>query len=166
MQHLGDPKNNEVVPESIPREATIDDISTLVNFQIALANETENITLDLETVTKGVKAVFEDPTKGKYYVCEKEGKVVACLMTTFEWSDWRNGTVLWIQSVYVDKDFRGQRIYQTMYEHIKKVVTNNETLRGIRLYADKTNLAAIAVYNKLGMNNQHYELFEWMKGDF
>ncbi len=128
-----------------------------------MAMETENLKLDLNTVTKGVEAVFNDSYKGKYYVAEADNIVVACLLTTYEWSDWRNGTILWIQSLYVEKGFRKKGIFKAMFNHIKEIVTTNDTLKGIRLYVDKSNLIAVNVYKSLGMNNQHYSLFEWMK---
>lgn len=39
---------------------------------------------------------------------QENGKVVAQLMITLEWSDWRNGEVWWIQSVFVRADHRRQ----------------------------------------------------------
>lgn len=88
---------------------------------------------------------------------------VGCLMTTFEWSDWRNGSVLWIQSVYVEKAFRGKSVYKAMYSFIRKMVEEDPDLRGIRLYVDKTNQAAQKVYENLEMNGDHYTVYEWMK---
>jgi ribosomal protein S18 acetylase RimI-like enzyme len=84
-------------------------------------------------------------------------------MTTFEWSDWRNGTVLWIQSVYVEKAFRGKGVYKMMYAFIRQMVEENADLCGIRLYVDKSNLPAQKVYESLDMNGEHYTVYEWMK---
>jgi ribosomal protein S18 acetylase RimI-like enzyme len=84
-------------------------------------------------------------------------------MTTYEWSDWRNGTVIWIQSVYIAPNHRGKGVYKTMYEFIQKMVSDDPDLRGIRLYVDKTNHAAQKVYTNLKMNGEHYQVFEWMK---
>lgn len=145
------------------REATKEDAGTIAAFQLKMAMETENLPLDLETVGKGVHAVFNDPSKGTYYVAEKNDRVIASLLTTFEWSDWRNGTVLWIQSVYVSPDFRKNGIYKQMYQHIQQHVENNEKLKGIRLYVDQSNLRAQKVYSKLNMSAEHYQLFEWLK---
>jgi ribosomal protein S18 acetylase RimI-like enzyme len=129
-----------------------------------MAQETESIQLDFHTVTNGVHAVFEDATKGSYYVAVENDTVVGSLMTTYEWSDWRCGTVIWIQSVYIIPTHRGQGVYKKMYEHIQSLITPESGYRGIRLYVDKTNLAAQKVYEKLGMNGEHYQVFEWMKG--
>lgn len=128
-----------------------------------MARETENITLDVPTVTRGVDAVFADAGKGRYFVVENEGRVIACLMITYEWSDWRCGNVWWIQSVYVLPAYRGQGVYKFLYLHIRKQVQFDPDLRGIRLYVDRTNLSAQEVYTKLGMNGDHYQVFEWMK---
>lgn len=145
------------------REATSKDIPTLLDFQLKMALETENITLEISSLSMGVHRLFKDPAKGRYYVAEENGEVVGCLMTTSEWSDWRNGTILWIQSVYVPKEHRGKGVYTAMYDFIKQMVTHDPDMTGIRLYVDKTNQPAQQVYKKLGMDGEHYATFEWMK---
>nr|WP_320023204.1 GNAT family N-acetyltransferase [uncultured Draconibacterium sp.] len=145
------------------RQATHKDHKILVEFQLAMAHETEGIDLHAPTVEKGVEAVLNDSNKGYYYVAEINGQVVSSLLTTFEWSDWRNGTILWIQSVYVRPEFRRKGVYRKMYAHIKDIAMKADNLNGIRLYADKTNVAAQKTYENLGMNQDHYVMFEWMK---
>lgn len=145
------------------RKATHTDLDSIVEFQLKMANETEGIELDKPTVTKGVSAVLTDNSKGQYYVAEIDGNVVSSLLTTFEWSDWRNGTILWIQSVYVRPESRRKGVYKNMYAHIKTLVLNDENLNGIRLYADKSNKPAQTTYKKLGMSPDHYVTFEWLK---
>lgn len=147
----------------IIRQAIDKDSASIVEFQLAMAWETEQLELNEPTVIKGVAAVFKDSSKGIYYVAEVDGKVVGSLLTTFEWSDWRNGTVLWIQSVYVRPEFRKRSIFSRLYKHIQEMVASNPNLRGIRLYADKTNIPAHGVYEHLGMTAEHYQMFEWMK---
>jgi ribosomal protein S18 acetylase RimI-like enzyme len=148
----------------IIRQAIETDSASVVEFQLAMAWETEQLKLDESTVNKGVAAVFADSSKGVYYVAEINGKVVGSLLTTFEWSDWRNGTVLWIQSVYVQPEFRKRSIFSHLYKNVQELVASNPNLRGIRLYADKTNTSAHSVYEHLGMTAEHYQMFEWMKG--
>jgi ribosomal protein S18 acetylase RimI-like enzyme len=145
------------------KQATINDHQKIVEFQLAMANETEGIELHLPSVEKGVEAVIQDPAKGNYYIAEIDGQVISSLLTTFEWSDWRNGTILWIQSVYVMPQFRRKGVYRSMYSHIKSLVLNSDKLNGIRLYADKSNLPAQKTYETLGMNQDHYVTFEWLK---
>lgn len=147
----------------IIRQATETDAPSIVEFQLAMAWETENLQLDEPTVIKGVAAVFADSSKGTYYVAETDGIVVGSLLTTFEWSDWRNGTVLWIQSVYVRPEYRKRSIFSKLYKHIQKMVVESANLRGIRLYADKTNTPAHGVYEHMGMTAEHYQMYEWMK---
>lgn len=147
----------------IIRQANEKDASAVVEFQLAMALETEQLQLDEPTVIKGVAAVFADSSKGTYYVAELDGQVIGSLLTTFEWSDWRNGTVLWIQSVYVRPEFRKKSVFSRLYKHIQNLVATNPDLRGIRLYADKTNISAHQVYEHLGMTAEHYQMFEWMK---
>lgn len=148
---------------TIYRLATVDDAAAIVEFQIAMARETEDVELDFETCRKGVSAIFERSGLGQYYVAERNGKVIGSLLITYEWSDWRNGMIWWVQSVYVIPEARGQRVYAGLYEHVKAIVEEDENLRGIRLYVDERNKVAQQVYAKLGMNGEHYRVFEWMK---
>ena len=145
------------------RAAAPEDASIIAGFQILMARETEGMELDPETVDRGVAAVFADRTKGEYFVATSGERTVGCLLVTPEWSDWRNGTVLWIQSVYVVSEMRGRGVYRLLYEHMQARVAASPALRGIRLYVDKRNTAAQGVYARLGMTREHYELFEWMK---
>jgi GNAT superfamily N-acetyltransferase len=145
------------------RRAILNDAGIIVDFQMKMAAETEGVQLDQETVTSGVKAVFDDPSRGIYYINEVNGIVVGSLLTTFEWSDWRNGTVLWIQSVYVIPEYRRQGVYRRMYAFLQELVQNDHALKGIRLYADMSNKVAHHAYHKLGMISDHYQTFEWLK---
>ncbi len=132
-----------------------------------MALETEEVRLDPPTVDLGVRAVFDDPAKGRYLVAESgsPGGIVACLLTLPEWSDWRNGTVLWIHSVYVVPEARGSGVFRAMYRFLVEEVEADPTLRGLRLYVDRRNRAAQATYRRLGMSDQHYLLFEWLRDE-
>jgi len=146
------------------REATIKDHSQIVNFQMAMALETEELTLDMDVLSEGVRSVFtKENGVARYYIAEFEGERAGMLMITLEWSDWRNGWVWWIQSVYTQPEFRGKGIYKALYNHITELVKNSSDVRGIRLYVDKRNTGAQKVYESLGMNGGHYATYEWMK---
>jgi len=139
------------------------DAAAIVDFQLRMARETEGLELDRATVVRGVAAVLADSARGCYWMAERADRVVGSLLTTFEWSDWRDGTVLWIQSVYVVPEERGRGVYRALYEHLKRRVEEDPALMGLRLYVDKRNTAAQGVYERLGMSREHYELFEWLK---
>jgi GNAT superfamily N-acetyltransferase len=145
------------------REATPRDLDSIVDFQIKLADESEDLALDRATLTLGVQALFANPTLGRYFLAESDGRPVASLMITLEWSDWRNGMVWWIQSVYVVEESRRQRVYAGLYEHVKGLAVSDPRIKGIRLYVDRRNVRAQEVYARLGMNGEHYQVFEWMK---
>lgn len=148
--------------EFLIRQAQDDDQDSIVKFQLAMAQETEGLSLDATVLQQGVAAVFDNNNRGFYYVAESAGQIVGSLLLTFEWSDWRNGTILWIQSVYVSPSYRQKGIFSAMYQYIKLMVEEAEELKGIRLYVDRNNQVAQKVYERLGMNGQHYQLYEWM----
>ena len=145
------------------RDAVPADASAIIEFQIAMARETEDLDLERETLTRGVDAVFANPALGRYFVAESDGVVVGSLMITYEWSDWRNGNVWWIQSVYVPLAHRRRGIYAGLYQHVRAMVEAEPAIRGIRLYVDNRNKPAQEVYARLGMEGEHYRVFEWMK---
>lgn len=147
----------------VVRDATAADGPKIVEFQLAMARETEGIELDPGTLNRGVAAVFAEPGLGRYFVAVLDGVVVGSLMITYEWSDWRDGLVWWIQSVYVVPDARGTGIYRRLYEAIQSLVKGSVGIRGIRLYVDTRNVSAQKVYERLGMDGGHYRVFEWMK---
>ncbi|PKP52070.1 MAG: GNAT family N-acetyltransferase [Bacteroidetes bacterium HGW-Bacteroidetes-1] len=145
------------------RKAKPEEWSVIVDFQQLMAMETENIQLDAKILSAGVKALFEHPERGCYFVAENDKDIVGSLLITYEWSDWRNKTIFWIQSVYVKQTSRRKGVYRQLYEHIRQMAENDPTIGGIRLYVDKTNIPAQSTYTNLGMNGEHYQLFEWMK---
>ena len=147
----------------ICREASSQDIETIVAFQIAMAGETEQLRLDREICNAGVAAVFRDKSLGRYFVVEMDGAVAGSALITYEWSDWRSGQVWWIQSVYVVPAARRKGVYAGLYAHLQNLARADAGVRGIRLYVDERNLAAQKVYARLGMNGDHYRVFEWMK---
>ena len=146
------------VPIPTIRPAIPGDAPAIVRFQQNMALETEDKPLDADLVTAGVAAVFDDPLKGFYIVAEIDGAAVGSLLITYEWSDWRNSTFWWIQSVYVDADHRRRGVYTAMHRHVLERARANGC--GVRLYVERTNLAAQATYKKLGMDHSHYDLYE------
>jgi GNAT superfamily N-acetyltransferase len=144
------------------RKATPSDTLPIIDFQLKMAWETEQKKLVSETVTKGVNAVFLDPSRGEYYVADADGQVVASLLITYEWSDWRNCIVWWFQSVYVLPDFRRQGIFGKMYTFIKNQAIE-QGIAGLRLYVETKNIRARKTYESLGMSSEHYSFYEWMR---
>ncbi len=145
------------------REGKLSDLENIVELQLRMAQETEGLQLDKTVVSRGVRGVFEEPARGTYWVAEEKGKVLGVLLAKTEWSDWRNATVLWIHSLYVIPEARGQGVFKKLYLNLEKQVEQSPELAGIRLYVDKQNKSAQKVYEKLGMNKHHYELYEWLK---
>lgn len=142
------------------RKATPQDIDAIVAFQQNMAQETEGKTLDAALLREGIEAMFSSPEKGFYLVAEAEGRPVGDLMITYEWSDWRNATFWWIQSVYVDADWRRKGVYRAMHDHVYSIANSRDDICGIRLYVERSNHVAQQTYSSLGMSKSHYDLYE------
>jgi len=142
------------------REATARDLEFIVAANSALATESEGQQLDPALLRPGVQAVLDDSTLGRYYLAEIEGHVVGQLMTTYEWSDWRNGLFLWIQSVYVLPGHRGEGVFRALYDHLSGLADSDPRICGIRLYVDRSNERAQGVYSRLGMHRSNYGVMQ------
>lgn len=144
------------------RLANFEDANSLVEFNQAMALETEGMRLDANILQSGVEAVFDNKDKGFYVVAESNRKIIGGLMVTFEWSDWRNQWFWWVQSVYILPEARGKKIYSGLYDFVKETANAQGDVCGFRLYVEKENAHARKVYEKLGMKGSHYLMYEEM----
>ena len=141
------------------RPAEPRDVDRLVEFNLNLVAETEPHDFDAAVMHRGVTTVVGDANKGRYFVAEAAGEVVGCLMITLEWSDWRNGDLWWIQSVYVDAEHRGRGVFRALHRVAREAARDTGAV-GLRLYVERDNGAAISTYGRLGMTDAGYFLME------
>lgn len=142
------------------RDAVPDDRSTITTWNLALADETEEKGLDAAILDEGVQRVLDDPSLGRYFIAEIDGRAVGQLMLTYEWSDWRNGLFWWIQSVYVTPDARKSGVFTALYRHVESLARAEPAVCGLRLYVHDSNTRAVEVYRRLGMHDGHYRVME------
>ena len=142
------------------RDAAVQDADVIAGFNSAMAIETEGRELDPGLINPGVAAVLGDPGKGRYWVAEADGGIVGQLMVTYEWSDWRNGMLWWIQSVYVSPGHRRTGVFSALFRHIESLAAADPHCCGIRLYVEQDNLRAQQTYAALGMVKPGYVVME------
>jgi GNAT superfamily N-acetyltransferase len=142
------------------RLAQAGDAADIVRFNAAMAIETEHKKLDEAVLRAGVDAALADSRHGFYLVAESAGRVVACLLITYEWSDWRNGQWWWLQSVYVQEEFRRHGVFRALYAEVERRVHATPDAIGLRLYVECDNRRAQATYATLGMHETDYRLYE------
>lgn len=147
----------------IIRQAMAHDAAELAEFNINMAQETEGVRLIPEVIRAGVDNMIAHPERGFYLVVELDNGIQASLMVTTEWSDWRNGTFWWIQSVYVRPDYRRQGLYRELYERVKELAEQEPAVCGYRLYVERDNRTAQEAYAKLGMRETEYRIFEELR---
>lgn len=144
------------------RKAQREDAAIIIDFQQKMARETEGMELIPDIISLGVNGVFEDPSRGQYWVAENDNAIIASLLITYEWSDWRNSNVWWFQSVYVLPEHRRRGVFRNMYAFIKREGQNNN-IAGLRLYVESNNVRARKTYEALGMTSEHYTMYEWLR---
>lgn len=147
------------------RKAVLSDSKALADFNTSMAKETEGIDLIPRVIGSGVEAMINNPQMGFYLVVEDAGNIQASLMVTTEWSDWRNGLFWWIQSVYVNQQYRRQGLYRQLYQHVKSLAKADSQVCGFRLYVEHDNHIAQKTYRSLGMEETDYKLYEELKPD-
>ena len=142
------------------RRACRQDVDVIVEFNSAMALESEGKTLDERRLRDGVALLFDGEDRGFYLVAEAEDRVVGQLLITYEWSDWRNAHFWWIQSVYVASGWRRRGVYRRLHEYVLEDARLRGDVCGVRLYVDRDNHVAQQVYSNLGMDRSHYDMFE------
>ncbi len=149
------------MPETIHiRQGKLHDADTIADFNVALALETEDIRLNPDTVVRGVRAMLENPQYGFYVVAERDGIILGGLMITYEWSDWRNGILWWVQSVFVRPEYRRQGVLKKLFTFLREKARQDGNVCGFRLYVEKNNQNARTGYERVGMKKTVYEMYE------
>jgi GNAT superfamily N-acetyltransferase len=144
------------------RDAGLSDHDLIVDFSQKLATETEGKTLDPAILGRGVAMSLAEPDRLRFWVAELDGKVVGQTAITREWSDWRNGWIWWLQSVYVAVEARNHGIFRRLYQHITEAARAEPDVLGLRLYVEQENLRAQQTYRALGMEPGGYYVYEAM----
>ena len=147
------------------RAARPEDASVIAGYNRDMARETEGKELDPKLIGPGVAALLDDATKGQYWVAVSDGQIVGQLMVTYEWSDWRNGHIWWIQSVYVHPGWRRQGVFSGLYRYVEALASATPGAIGLRLYVEAGNTHAQETYAALGMVNPNYLVMEAMLGN-
>lgn len=137
------------------RPALLTDAETLARQNVTLALESEDLKLDYATTLSAVRRIIDNPALGRYYVLEVEGQIACRLFITYEYSDWYDRLYWWIQSVYTEPAHRGQGLYARLYAWMQEQA-EAEGVASLRLYFARVNEAAHRVYQKLGMDTEHY----------
>lgn len=141
------------------RIGRLEDVKDIAKNNCLLAKESENIDISYETTLSGVKKIVSDSSKGFYLVAIENNVIIGQLMITFEWSDWRNKNIWWIQSVYVIKKNRKSGVLKQMITYIKDEAKRNN-VDTLRLYVFESNINAIRSYKKIGMTQEPYYIFK------
>jgi GNAT superfamily N-acetyltransferase len=142
------------------RPAVAADADFLADGNAAMALETEHKRLDPAVVAAGVRTALSDATRGLYFIAEHDGRRVGQLMCTYEWSDWRNGTFWWIQSVYVLPEARRSGVFRALFRHVEQLAAEDPRVCGIRLYVERENKRAQATYRHCGLDDAGYVVME------
>jgi GNAT superfamily N-acetyltransferase len=142
------------------RSAAEADLATIADFNSRLAWETEHKRLDPATIERGVRRALEAPGLCRYFVAEQNGQIVGQAMITLELTDWRDGVLWWLQSVYVADEHRGQGVFKALFQHIRSLAEADAEVRGLRLYVERDNQRAQRVYQQLGMQPSGHLVFE------
>lgn len=141
------------------RRAVPADQAAIAEFNTRLAWETERLQLDPDTIAAGVLGVLTEASRGIYFVAEADGRVIGQCSVTYEWSDWRNGNLWWLQSVYVDAAWRGRGVFRGLFQEVERTARAAGAV-GVRLYVEENNEGAQATYRRHGMELTHYRIFE------
>lgn len=142
------------------RDAAPADAPIVADFNWRLALESEQKTLDVDVLARGVRLALERRELCRYFLAELDGRIVGQTMITYEWSDWRAGLFWWIQSVYVLAEYRGRGVFRALFRHLEALAKAEPEVCGLRLYVEQHNAPALAAYQRLGLSPTGHLLYE------
>ena len=151
-----------VGPPIAIRDAGLSDLPEIAEFNRLLAFETEAKVLDPDVLARGVAQALAEPDRIRYWVATIPGSrhLAGQAAITREWSDWRNGWIWWLQSVYVAEPYRRQGTFRALYRHIRKSALAQPDVIGLRLYVEDANERAQTTYQSLGMKPGGYSVYQ------
>jgi GNAT superfamily N-acetyltransferase len=154
--------NDPATKPFVIRDARPPDRPTIAEFNRLLALETERKTLDPAVLDRGVALALAEPDRLRYWVAEidQSAQLAGQAAISREWSDWRNGWLWWLQSVYIAAPFRGRGIFRALYRHIRDLALADPDVIGLRLYVEDSNGPAQRTYQSLGMKPAPYSVYE------
>ncbi len=135
-------------------------IDALTDYNCRLALETEGKSLCADTVRNGVLRGLSVGGEVQYFVAVAEETVIGQVMLTREWSDWRDGWMAWLQSVYVAEEFRGKGVFRGLLNYVKDQLRLQSDVLCLRLYVEQDNEAAVAAYRRLEFEDPGYRVME------
>ena len=141
------------------RNADIKDSKSIVENNLKLAKESENRIISYRTVLDGVRRVLSDGQKGFYLVAEENNEIIGQMMITYEWSDWQNRNIWWLQSVYINISWRKKGVFKQLLKNIKERALENN-VDTLRLYVHSNNIEAKQVYHQVKMIKKSYDFYQ------
>jgi GNAT superfamily N-acetyltransferase len=144
------------------RQAGLSDLPEIAEFNRLLALETEAKVLEPDVLTRGIAQALAEPDRIRYWVATIPGSLhlAGQAAITREWSDWRNGWIWWLQSVYVAETYRRQGTFRALYRHIRESALAHADVIGLRLYVEDANKRAQKTYQSLGMTPGGYSVYQ------
>ncbi len=142
------------------RPATPSDIDTIAKYNVDMAMESEGKSIPMAQLRRGVARGMDRGDEVRYFIGEIDGRSAGTLMVTREWSDWRDGWVWWLQSVYVDPDYRGRGVFRAMLDCVSRMASSTPDVLGLRLYVEDENETAQATYRRTGFEDAGYRIFK------
>jgi ribosomal protein S18 acetylase RimI-like enzyme len=141
------------------RNADLKDFKSIAENNLKLAKESENRIISHRIVLEGVRRVLSDSQKGFYLVAEDNNEIIGQMMITYEWSDWQNMDIWWLQSVYIKKSFRRKGVFKQMLKNIKVMAVENN-VDTLRLYVHSDNFDAKQVYDRMKLIKKNYDFYQ------
>jgi GNAT superfamily N-acetyltransferase len=148
------------IPRITVRDANEHDVGLIVSCNNRLALESEGRVIDDATLTGGVRRGLAHPELCRYFIASVDGRPVGTTMVTYELTDWRDGVLWWLQSVYIEPGYRRLGVFRAIYHHIEALARREPDVRGLRLYVHRDNTRAMKTYEAVGMTKAEYEVYE------
>jgi GNAT superfamily N-acetyltransferase len=134
----------------------------VIDMVINLAVETENKKLDRELIYQSVLELVNTPNFGFYQLSFSGETICGMNLVTYEYNIKLSKKVIWLQTVYVDKQFRSKGVFKGLLGKLCEITRNTDEnfYNRLKLYMEKDNQTAHQVYLKSGFRVTEDILFE------
>jgi GNAT superfamily N-acetyltransferase len=133
------------------RDASLEDVPALVSLLGTLFAQEADFSPDPEKQRRALAMLLDDPSKGRIFVLEEEGRVTGTVSLLFTVSTAEGGAAAWLEDLVVEPGLRGAGRGGALLDHALRWGKGNGLTR-ITLLTDRANEGAQRFYGRRGFS--------------
>ena len=137
--------------EVVIEPAIFEDLDELSNLLGELFSEEKDFRPDKQKQLRGLRLIFEDPSRGRVFVLRRDRTIVAMINLLFTISTAEGGFVILLEDLVVHDSFRGHGYGSQLLEYAINFAKQKKFLR-ITLLTDRPELRSQNFFKRHGFH--------------